>query len=72
MMRMTEKKGFIISVDRENKTKKFSFMTIALAIISTSLTKVMHYGQLSGIAAELKKIAKKNEKSSYVVDRRKA
>jgi len=65
------KQGFIVSVDRENKTKKFPFMTISLAVISTAHTKVTHYGQLSGIAADLKKIAKQNEKSSYVVDRRK-
>jgi diguanylate cyclase (GGDEF)-like protein len=64
------KQGFIMSVDRENKTRKFPFMTISLAIISTALTKIMHFGQLSGIAAELKKVAKKNEASSYVVDRR--
>jgi len=66
-----KKQGFIISVDRENKTRKFNFMTISLAIISTALTKVMHYGQLSGIAAELKKIAKQSDKSTFVVDRRK-
>ena len=66
-----KKQGYIISVDRENKTKKFSFMTIAIAVISTLHTAATHYGQLSGIAAELKKIAKQNIKSSYVVDRRK-
>jgi diguanylate cyclase (GGDEF)-like protein len=66
------KQGFIISIDRENKTRKFGFMTVSIAAISTAQTKIMHYGQLSGIAADLKKIAKQNDKSSCVMDRRKA
>jgi diguanylate cyclase (GGDEF)-like protein len=66
------KQGFIISVDRENKTKKFNFMTVSIAAISTAQTKISHYGQLSGIAADLKKIAKQNDFSSCVMDRRKA
>lgn len=64
------KQGFIVSVDRENNPKKFSFMTVSIAVISTAQTKISHCGQLSGIAADLKKIAKQNPKSSYVVDRR--
>lgn len=64
-------KGYIESVDRNNRPQKFPIMTISIAIISTSYTKITHYGKLSQIAAELKKVAKKFNNSSYVVDRRK-
>jgi diguanylate cyclase (GGDEF)-like protein len=63
--------GFIISLDRNNNVQKFPIMTISLAVISTRQTNIGHYGQLSQIAAELKKLAKKSNKSTYVVDRRK-
>jgi diguanylate cyclase (GGDEF)-like protein len=62
--------GHIVSVDRNNNTQKFPLMTISLAIISTATTRVAHYGQLAAIAAELKKLAKKSDRSVYVVDKR--
>lgn len=65
------KQGYIVSQDRSNNTTKFPIMTISLSIISTDHTKITHYGQLSQIAAELKKIVKKKKASAYVIDRRK-
>ncbi|MHB9156009.1 MAG: GGDEF domain-containing protein, partial [Endomicrobiales bacterium] len=63
--------GYIVSVDRTNTTKKFPLMTVSLAVISTAQTRVTHYGQLSTVAAELKKVAKQRNHSAYVMDRRK-
>jgi diguanylate cyclase (GGDEF)-like protein len=65
------KQGYIVSSDRNNNIQKFPFMTISLAVISTANTKITHYGQLSQTAAELKKLAKRENKSAFVVDRRK-
>jgi diguanylate cyclase (GGDEF)-like protein len=64
------KKGFITASDRNNKIQQFPIMTISIAIINTCCTKIVHYGQLSEIAAELKKLAKQQGKSAFVVDRR--
>lgn len=64
--------GFIVSTDRNNNVQKFPFITISLAVISTAQTKIVHYGQLSEISAELKKVAKKSNHSTYVIDRRKS
>jgi diguanylate cyclase (GGDEF)-like protein len=63
--------GFIMSVDRNNNVQKFAIMTVSLAIVSTMYTNIVHYGQLSQIAAELKKVAKKCGKSAFVINRRK-
>ncbi|MBN1822696.1 MAG: response regulator [Endomicrobiales bacterium] len=65
------KRGFIISLDREKKERQFPLISVSIGVINTQQTKIVHYGQLSQIAAELKKIAKQTEGSSYVVDRRK-
>lgn len=64
-------RGYIISIDRSNTVKKFPLMTISVAIISTAQTRIVHYGQLSEIAMDLKKLAKKSNTSTSVVDRRK-
>ena len=62
--------GYIESVDRINNVQKFPIMSISLAVVSTAHTKIVHYGQLSEIEAELKKLAKRSACSAYVVDRR--
>lgn len=63
-------RGFIIATDRNNNTRKLPFLSIAIAVISTAQTRVVHYGQLEGVAAELKKLAKSQKHSAYAVDRR--
>lgn len=63
-------RGYIISKDRAGNIKKYFFMTIAIAIISTDVTKIEHYGELASLASELKKKAKENSMSSYVLERR--
>jgi diguanylate cyclase (GGDEF)-like protein len=67
-----KQRGYIISKDRSGNEKQFPYMTIQLAIICTDRTKIVHYGELSEIASELKKVAKKCDHSTYVVDRRKS
>jgi diguanylate cyclase (GGDEF)-like protein len=64
-------RGYIVSVDRQGVKKNFPMMAINMGVISTDITRVTHYGELSSTAAQLKKLSKRNEKSSYVVNRRK-
>ena len=65
------KNGFIVSTDRNDKLQKFPIMTISVAIIVTNVAYLTHFAEISKRAAELKKLAKKNDKSSYVFERRK-
>lgn len=65
------KNGFIISKDRNDKIQKFPIMTISIAIIATNTAHLVHFAEISKRASELKKLAKKNNKSSYVFERRK-
>ncbi|MBR3655291.1 MAG: response regulator [Elusimicrobia bacterium] len=64
-------KGFIVSTDRNNETQKFPIMTVSIGIISTSVACLVDFAEISKRASELKKLAKKNNKSSYVFERRK-
>jgi diguanylate cyclase (GGDEF)-like protein len=64
------KRGNITSVDREGNTKIFPLMAISLAVVVNTERRIEHYGEVSSIAMELKKKAKEDPKSSYVIDRR--
>lgn len=65
------KKGNITSVDREGNTKVFPLMAVSIAVVVNTKGRIKHYGEVSSIAMGLKKKAKENPKSSYVVDQRK-
>jgi diguanylate cyclase (GGDEF)-like protein len=65
-------RGNITSVDREGKTKVFPLMAISLAVVINTDRRISHYGEVSSIAMGLKKKAKEDPKSSYVIDQRKA
>ena len=65
------KNGFIVSKDREDNEKKIPIMTVSISIISTTVAHLTHFAEISKRASELKKLAKKNNKSSYVFERRK-
>lgn len=66
------KLGNITSVDREGNTKVFPLMAVSIAVVVNTDGRIEHYGEVSSIAMGLKKKAKENPKSSYVIDRRKA
>ncbi|BDQ35950.1 diguanylate cyclase response regulator [Pseudodesulfovibrio nedwellii] len=65
-------RGNITSVDREGNTKVFPLMAISLAVVVNTDGRIQHYGEVSSIAMDLKKKAKEDPKSSYVIDQRKA
>ena len=65
------KNGFIISKDRNDKVQKFPIMSISVGIIATNVANLTSFAEISKRASDLKKLAKKNGKSSYVFERRK-
>ncbi len=63
-------RGNITSIDREGVTKIFPLMAISLAVVVNIDGRIKHYGEVSSIAMGLKKKAKEDPKSSYVIDQR--
>lgn len=63
-------RGFIQSTDREGNMRTFPLMAISIAVVFNIGGRLHHYGEASQIAMALKKKAKENPKSSYVLDRR--
>jgi diguanylate cyclase (GGDEF)-like protein len=66
------KNGYIDSVSRQGEKMRFPLMTISLAVVSNHLRPFSSHVELVSVAAEMKKVVKKMEGSSYAIDRRKA
>ena len=66
------KKGYIESTSRDSdKTVKYPIMSISMIGVSNRIRKITSYSQITNIAADLKKAAKKLKKSNFLMDRRK-
>ena len=62
--------GGITSTDRQGVVRRFPLMAISIAVIFNIDGHLKHYGEASSTAMALKKKAKENPKSSYVLDKR--
>lgn len=63
--------GYYLGTNRKGQEEKFPLLSIAIGVVPTELSKFNHYGKVSEMAAELKKLAKKSNESCYVLDQRK-
>ncbi|MDD4909448.1 MAG: diguanylate cyclase [Candidatus Omnitrophica bacterium] len=63
--------GFIISKSREGEVKKFPLMCISMAGATNAHRAISSYVEVTNITAEVKKKAKAQEKSVFVLDQRK-
>lgn len=63
-------RGYIIAHARDGSVKQFPIMTISLAGVSNEKQDIKNYGEVTNIAAEVKKRAKKEAKSCYVLNQR--
>jgi diguanylate cyclase (GGDEF)-like protein len=63
--------GYYTGINRKGQEERFSLLSIAIAVVPTDVPKIKHCGKVVEMAAELKKLAKKSDKSCFVVDQRK-
>lgn len=64
------KNGFITAQSRNGAIQQFPIMTISLAGVSNEKRSITSYAEVTNIAAELKKKAKKENKSCFILDMR--
>ncbi|HLA28254.1 MAG TPA: diguanylate cyclase [Syntrophales bacterium] len=62
--------GYINSQDRQGKAQRFPFIGLSIGITDNSLRPFQHYGEVTEVASEMKKVAKQSPGSSYCMDRR--
>lgn len=64
-------RGYIELENRRSQIERFPIITISIAVVTSSeQRRLRHFAQISDIAAEVKKAAKKIEGSVYIKDRR--
>ena len=66
-----KEKGYIVTKNRQKKTKKIPFMSVSIGIVSNKDKNIKHVAQIGEIGAELKKHAKSRSGSNFVTERRK-
>lgn len=64
------RRGGIVSTDRQGVLRAFPLMGLSIAVVFNRQGSLRHYGEASHIAMNLKKKAKEDPQSSYVLDRR--
>ncbi len=66
------KKGFIVSVDRNDNPAIFGIMTVSIAVVNTDRTVIREPKEVALKVTELKQYAKTFAKSLYIMDRRRS
>lgn len=63
-------KGGITSLDRKGNKVEYPIMGIAIAVVTNKNKTLHHPGEVALVAGDLKKLAKTQGRSAYVIDRR--
>lgn len=66
------KKGYILSIDRNEKPAMFGIMTVSIAVVNTDRTLISEPKEVTQKVSELKQYAKTFAKSIFIMDRRRA
>lgn len=67
-----KERGYYIAKDRKGEVQQIPLLGLAIAVVPTDNPLIQHAGKVAEIAADLKKCAKKSQKSAFVVDRRRS
>ena len=63
-------RGYIEIADRRNEVHRFGVMTVSVGIASSATKPISSHWEASEIATEMKQYAKRDQTSSYALDRR--
>lgn len=66
----TKAQGYYIAHGRKGVVEKTPLLSLAIAIVPVEAKRSLHVAQIAQVAADLKKQAKNNDKSSYMIDKR--
>jgi diguanylate cyclase (GGDEF)-like protein len=65
------RKGYVETSNRQGKKEKVGIISISIAVVTDKNLTLRHIAEITQIAAELKKIAKKQKGSCCIINRRK-
>ncbi|GAI40934.1 unnamed protein product, partial [marine sediment metagenome] len=62
--------GYIDATNRKGKKERFPILSVSIAVVTNEYRSINHIGELSTIAAQIKKRVKSMQGSNYVKDLR--
>lgn len=65
-----KQQGYYLAHNRKGEEEHIPLLAVSIAIVPMDSTAITHAARVAEVAAELKKLAKKNSGSSYVTERR--
>lgn len=65
-------RGYIEGRDRRGNAQQFPLLSVSIAVIDLTVTRIDHPGEVSAIAGELKAAVKKLKGSNYMINKRRA
>jgi len=63
-------RGFYVSKDRKGEATTVPLLGMSIAVVPTDNPLMQHAGKVAEVAAELKRLTKKSNTNTYVIDRR--
>ena len=66
------KRGYIVRTDRRGVQRQVPFVSVSIGIVPVAVARFADAVSVSRAAAEVKEIAKRQEGSSWALDRRRA
>jgi len=63
-------RGAVEVEDRQGNLRRFPLLSLSVGVCTTERRKFQHYGEAVAIATEMKQVAKRDDGSSYAIDRR--
>lgn len=66
----TKERGYYLALNRKGEKEQMPILAISIAVVPMDSPAISHAARVAEVAAELKKLAKGNQGSSFVVDRR--
>lgn len=63
-------RGYLQSADRQGRIQHFPIIGLSIGITDNASRPFQHYGEMTGVASEMKKLAKRSPESSYCIDQR--
>ncbi len=67
----TKQKGYYLAHNRKGEEEHIPLLAVSIAIVPMDYSGITHAARVAEVAADLKKLAKQNNGSSYVTERRK-
>jgi diguanylate cyclase (GGDEF)-like protein len=66
----TKRRGYYVAMNRKGEEEQMPILAVSIGIVPMDSPVITHAARVAEVAAELKKLAKANTGSSFVVDRR--